>query len=440
MGCLISFRVVKQLLGLFKSTSSLRREPPVVIFLGLTDMATGFLIQILTISAIQGRRRSILKLATIQPITSFTKTLTKQVLEDEGRHGLPEAAAVSIVSGDYKFFQDHPSFASSPIVDLRSPSEFEKGRVVGADNVPLLDNHARELVGRTYKELGKGAAVDLGIELFEPAARPFLGQIDVVSPGKTLLVYCARGGMRSQSVALWLSQLGYRIGLLEGGYKTYRRQVLDEISLMGASRPLVINGRTGAGKTCLIQELALDVPVIDLEALANHRGSAFGDFDLPQNMTQQLFENSLAHAYAKLGSPVRYVVELENFIGPVVVPQVLRVAMKHSPHMIVTRDFEHRVACLIEEYCEGWTQDKSQLFIDRLELLKKHMTQESFSLLVKAAKTQNFRFIVRTLLRERYDRLYDRSMIKLAPNIISWFNLTRDTIGAKEFARSYCME
>ena len=182
---------------------------------------------------------------------------------------------------------------SHPVIDVRSPSEFSQGHVPGAINIPLFDDQERKIVGIRYKQVNKEAAMYAGLE--------FAGKklVELAKEGekkagknKTLLVHCWRGGMRSKSMVWLFETLGLTCYLLEGGYKSYRHYVHNEMALQ--LHVNVIGGRTGSGKTDILLFLEhAGEPVIDLEGFAHHKGSAFGARGESIQPTTEQFENEL---------------------------------------------------------------------------------------------------------------------------------------------------
>ena len=146
------------------------------------------------------------------------------------------------------------------------------GHIPYAYNIPLLDDDERHAVGLTYKRDGQEIATSIGLALFARKAGEFLKSVEKIVPERgQVLLHCWRGGMRSQSVAVWLASMGYQPMVIEGGYKAFRRQVLDTLDHLACHPMLVLDGRTGSGKTDLIKDLRDQLPTIDLEGHAGHR-------------------------------------------------------------------------------------------------------------------------------------------------------------------------
>ncbi len=327
------------------------------------------------------------------------------------------------------------SAASPPLIDLRSPKEFSLGHIPGAINLPLLDDNERHQVGKLYKEAGTHAAISLGLEIFAAKCSSFLNQIEAHSKNTAVVLYCWRGGMRSRLVGLWLTYAGYEVKILKGGYKTFRQDTLLSLGSLAQHPKIVLHGRTGSGKTLLLRELAEQgYPTIDLERLANHRGSAFGDLAQEKiSVTQQNFENTLYDAYLEVHSCPKILVELENFIGPVKVPQHIRESLQKSPMVFVDRHFADRVQILTQVYCQKWSPEMEQDFLTRLPLLKKYISSSDLEQIKIAIKDLNFSYVISQLLKLRYDRVYDKSLKRHQPQALAHFNLSEDGELAKSF-------
>jgi len=185
------------------------------------------------------------------------------------------------------------------IVDVRSPGEYAAGHIPGAFNVPLLNDEARKTVGITYKTKGRDAAVLEGFKLSGPLFATLIEQCKAYAGGKSMLIYCWRGGMRSQTMAWMLRLAGLEVQTIPGGYKTYRKLV--QASFKQNYQLKVLGGQTGSGKTAVLASMRkLGAQVLDLEALASHRGSAFGGLGMKGQPGVEHFENELHHQLIRL--------------------------------------------------------------------------------------------------------------------------------------------
>lgn len=237
-----------------------------------------------------------------------------------------------------------------PVVDVRSPSEFNSGHIPGAFNIPLFDDKERETVGKMYKKEGRKKAIITGTEIAGPHMFLKLQEALKIAQDGKLLTHCWRGGMRSEAMA-WLFSLGdIEVALLEGGYKAYRKHVLTALSEKRKS--IVLGGMTGSTKTLILHQLKKKgEQVIDLERLANHKGSAFGALGQPPQPSSEHFANLLYHQWKQLDKEIPVWIEDESHnIGSVFMPDEFYNNMQDSPTIILYMEFEKRVPRLIEEY------------------------------------------------------------------------------------------
>ena len=242
--------------------------------------------------------------------------------------------------------------SDAPMADLRSPGEFAQGAFPGASSLPLMTDQERAEVGTCYKRSGQQAAIELGHRLIcgQTRAERLARWADFARTHPDGYLYCFRGGLRSQTVQQWLRQAGIHYPLVRGGYKAMRRFLLDELehSLAGADIVL-ISGKTGSGKTRVITRLERSV---DLEALAGHRGSTFGQ--LPQPQPSQIdFENAVSIALLKLlaqGEKRVYLEDEGRLIGRLYLPASLRERMASAPLAVVEQPLDERVDVVVEDY------------------------------------------------------------------------------------------
>jgi tRNA 2-selenouridine synthase len=237
-----------------------------------------------------------------------------------------------------------------PVVDARSPSEYNSGHIPGAINIPLFDDKEREIVGTKYKREGRLPAILEGLALTGPAIRSKLEQGLSIATGRKLLVHCWRGGMRSEAMA-WLFSLGdLEVSVLEGGYKAYRHHVLEKLS--EKRKTIVLGGMTGSSKTHIIRFLnTMGEQVIDLEKLANHKGSAFGALGQPPQPTTEHFANLLFKEWNST-DPVQpcWVEDESRNIGTVFLPDQFYLNMQDTPVIVLVMDIKTRLPRLMEEY------------------------------------------------------------------------------------------
>jgi len=237
-----------------------------------------------------------------------------------------------------------------PVFDVRTPAEYDKGHIPGGHNLPLFSDVERALVGTTYHNSGREAAILEGLEYVGPKMRQMVETVQKATGSKTVLLHCWRGGMRSKSVGWLLNTYGYKVVLLNGGYKAFRNYVLKSFEL--PRNIIILSGHTGSGKSDVLEHLKrLKEQVIDLEGLAHHKGSAFGGLgELPQP-SQQQFENRLAFYWRDLNSDRPVWLEDESQkIGSRMIPHPLWRQMRNAQVIFLKVPFESRVDRLTGEY------------------------------------------------------------------------------------------
>lgn len=239
-----------------------------------------------------------------------------------------------------------------PVIDVRSPGEFKQGHIPGAINVPLFDDAERARVGTTYVQIGREDAIKIGYEIANPKIQSFLEQVKKISgeKNKTLLVHCWRGGMRSGNFAKLLNDHDYQTFTLLKGYKAYRNFVLA--SFKENAEIIIVGGETGSGKTEILRNIAAaGEQVIDLEAMAHHKGSAFGALGEEPQPTVEQFENELCAAFGKLDLSKRIWLEDESrSIGKVQLPAEMWFKMKSAPILRVSIPKNSRIQRLVADY------------------------------------------------------------------------------------------
>lgn len=295
-------------------------------------------------------------------------------------------------------------------IDVRSEGEFEAGHIIGAINIPILNNEHRILVGTSYKQEGKDSAEELGYKLVSPLFAQLIAEAKKHVKENKIVVYCARGGMRSQIFSDLLSKEGIEVLRLKDGYKRYRNWCLEKFIREHTS--VVLSGKTGSQKTERLFGLKNEgESVIDLEGLAHHKGSAFGSLGLPEQPSQEQFENNLGHALyfeLKKNLPVWYENE-SRFIGKIRVPDPIFNRIVKSPRIEIEPSFENRFQFLMENYgC--FSNDE---LIEKTKLLTKRMGLEANKKAIEAIENGDKDEWL-NLLMHYYDKAYDLGRIKLS--------------------------
>jgi len=246
-----------------------------------------------------------------------------------------------------------------PILDVRSPGEFAKAHIPRAVNLPLFDDEERAAVGTCYKQQGRDEAVEMGLGFVGPKMTKLVKGAKAVAGASSvaLRLHCWRGGMRSSSVAWLLETAGLKVSLLQGGYKAYRGWVRETVT---GPRPVwVLGGMTGTGKTLVLQALAtLGEQVLDLEGLANHRGSSYGNVCLPPQPSTEHYENLVAEQWDAFEPGRRVWIEAESrLVGRCRIPPELFEQMEQSPVLEIQRQTAERIALLEQIYGEADRQE-----------------------------------------------------------------------------------
>lgn len=245
-----------------------------------------------------------------------------------------------------------------PVLDVRSEDEYGHAHIPGAFNLPLFNNEERKVVGTTYKQVSREEAIKIGLNFFGPKMSQMISTTEEIvaqekNIHKTVLVHCWRGGMRSAGVAWLLDLYGFKVYTAIGGYKSFRNWVLDFFQKPHQLK--ILGGYTGSGKTELLDGLhKRGESVIDLEKLAGHKGSAFGNIGLPKQPSPEMFENKLAVSVLKKQNefpqaPI-WLEDESQRIGTVNIPEAFWNQMRSSPLYFLNIEFEKRLNYLVENY------------------------------------------------------------------------------------------
>lgn len=291
---------------------------------------------------------------------------------------------------------------SGPVVDVRSPSEYLKGHIPGALNIPLLDDSERVKIGTVYKTSGSGEAVLEGFRLVASSVPAKLEEIRKLSPEKEIRVYCWRGGMRSGAMGWLFESFGYRCIILKGGYKEYRRLVRQ--ILARSYHLVVIGGMTGSGKTDILHVLsAMGEQVLDLEFLASHKGSAFGWLGEKSQPGNEHFENLIASVLSGFDPSRPVFVEDESrTIGHNMIPPELFVQMQEAKTVIVDMPLKMRAERLVRNYGSYKVHELRQCF----ERIGKRLGGQGLKEAIGALETGNLMKAAEISLGY-YDKTYE---------------------------------
>ncbi len=328
--------------------------------------------------------------------------------------------------------------ADSKILDVRSEGEFMEAGDPSFINLPILKNAERHQVGMTYKTHGQEAAIELGLSLV--SGKEKLHRLEewaqAIRAQRIEAISCARGGLRSQFCQQWLCDQGVDLPRIRGGYKAWRNFLLEEFrQSCERIQPILLTGLTGSGKTEILKEIDEFSPAIDLEELANHRGSSFGARGLQPS--QASFENSLIRKLIQMGPRTQslWLEDESPMIGHVYIPQLLFNRMKEAPRVELLEGLEARSERIVAEYIlkEPDPEFLQRQFTDALLRLKMRLgsvvTEKLLTTMVQAFRDQEkalHREWVQELLIRYYDPLYKKHLAKVEKSII--FRGTKDEV------------
>lgn len=332
----------------------------------------------------------------------------------------------------------------TPLLDVRAPIEFAKGAFKNAANIPILEDEERHLVGIEYKNRGNAAAVELARNLIKEEGKKERTNrwIKWLESHRDAILYCFRGGQRSRIAQEWLAERGYAITRIKGGYKAFRNYLLNEsIRISDEMDTLIIGGRTGSGKTLLLEKLQ---NAIDLEKLANHRGSSFGSYAKEPN-TQIGFENDLAYELIQKQHAGMHTIVIEHEsknIGRCYIPPEVYSNLMQGKLLLLTASMERRIEITHKEYVQNAIAEYIEEFgkeegvrqwhertLFRLSKIRKRLgdlryrtLQKIFENALQTYKTteslEDFKEFIEILLRDYYDPMYDYQIEKTNQEII----------------------
>ena len=303
---------------------------------------------------------------------------------------------------------------TSPIIDVRSPGEFSQGHWPNAINIPLFSDSERELIGKSYKKESRLKAILNGLKITIPNVRKLLEIIQETikkeeKGSKSLRIYCWRGGMRSNTFA-WLARtIGINTYLLKGGYKNYRKWVLNQFE---ADLPIrLLGGKTGTRKTDLLNCIKNEkIYVIDLEGIANHRGSSFGSLGMKLQPSTQQFENILAESLDEfqLSNAVEIWLEAESSnLGKCRIPKSLYTKMKEAPILEIIKTKNERIENLVNVY----SQNSQEELLEAVERIRKRLGPQRTKEALDAIKNKEWSKACNAML-DYYDKCYEYELEK----------------------------
>jgi tRNA 2-selenouridine synthase len=293
------------------------------------------------------------------------------------------------------------------LIDVRSPSEHAKGHWPGAVNVPLFSDAERAEVGTAYKQEGRRAAIHHGLAISGPKMARLAAQLDALSGDHPPRIYCWRGGMRSASVAWLAALLDLQPRVLDGGYKSYRHWVLNQFEQQWPLK--LMGGRTGTGKTDLLLALRQQgVSVVDLEGLANHRGSSFGGLGQPPQPSTEHYENLLAEqldGFRRINASSIWLEAESIQVGRCRIPAALFKQMQQAPVLEIRRSLDERIEQLVAVY----GRQGQEALAAATQRISRRLGPQRTSKALQAIDREDWAAACEATL-DYYDRCYDREL------------------------------
>ncbi|OEU71811.1 MAG: tRNA 2-selenouridine(34) synthase MnmH [Desulfuromonadales bacterium C00003068] len=294
------------------------------------------------------------------------------------------------------------------LVDVRTALEFNEASIPGAVNVPILNDAERVEIGTLYKEQGSDIARIRGVELVAPKIPQLIQTINSLRTNqrRPIIIFCWRGGLRSRAMTAFLQLAGFPAFQLRGGHKAFRRHVVDFFDHGDWGRMMVLRGLTGVGKTRVLQQLSQqNHPVIDLEGLANHRGSAFGGVGLGQQPGQKQFESLLWDALQSVPKGSWALTEGESrHIGKIILPARFFQSLQTERTLWLETDFGKRIQIILEDYTVSELAEET--FIQPIQSLQRRLGITEVENMLELLRQKNWHELVSELMLKYYDPLY----------------------------------
>jgi len=302
------------------------------------------------------------------------------------------------------------------LIDVRSPDEYYKGHMPNSINIPIFNNEERSIIGKKYKNSGREIAVREGFRIIENKIENLLKEFILIkkefhfsnienSNDWNIKIYCARGGMRSQSMCWLIEKFNFPCVTLNGGYKAYRNWVLN--SFEDKIKIIVIGGKTGTRKTKILNKLkSIDHQILDFESLANHRGSSFGGLGMEEQPTNEQYENLIAEDLSILNKNKFIFVEAESSnIGKNRIPHELFKQMKNSKRIEIIREEKIRIKELINTYSKYQKDDLKESVLKISKRLGPQRTKSA----IDSINNEDWENVCKSVL-DYYDRCYEHEL------------------------------
>ncbi|HSH34933.1 tRNA 2-selenouridine(34) synthase MnmH [Schnuerera sp.] len=316
-------------------------------------------------------------------------------------------------------------------IDVRSPSEYNSETIPGAINIPIFNDEERSIIGTIYKQESIEKAKKVGIDFVSKKLPTIYEKImELKRKYDNLIFFCARGGMRSNSLVSFLESIGINVFKLDGGYKSYRKYIYTHLpDLIKNIQFIVLYGNTGTGKTLILENLKKKgMDILDLEGCANHRGSILGSVGLGKQNSQKMFESLLYESLIKRKSNLVFIEGESRRIGKDIIPEYLFKAMQKGINIKVEANIKTRITNILDSY----VHDTDNELIESLDHLRKHLGDKNIDRYINLVKNHQYNLVAEELMIKYYDPMYehnDREYCKVfnsddienvTNNIIQW--------------------
>jgi len=322
-------------------------------------------------------------------------------------------------------YQESLKLENSIYIDARTEAEYQEATIPGAVNIELLNQEERKLIGTIYKKQSPKKAKLKGVELVSPKIPDLIAEVNQLEQRfDNLIIFCSRGGLRSKSLAEFSDLAGIEIYRLENGYKGYRHYIIDKLENYEFKGQItVLHGNTGVGKTYILKEMEkMGAKIIDLEGIANHRGSAFGSIGLEEPYNQKYFESLLWEELKKKDkkNEVIFVEAESRRVGHSVIPEFFHQKMKDGEDLLITASLQKRVDNIYLEYIKDIESNQEEFIarvLESLTAIKKYLIKKAgkdcYFKLLELSKKGEFKELTKILLEEYYDPMYEHSQKKV---------------------------
>lgn len=309
------------------------------------------------------------------------------------------------------------------LVDVRSEGEYKEYTIPGAINIPIFNNEERKEIGTVYVRESVDKAKAMGVEAASKKLPYIYEKIyDLQKKYKKVVLFCARGGLRSTVLTTFLTSLGVKVYKLRGGYKGYRAYINRELPVLNEKAEYVIlQGNTGMGKTKILKELKRrGYNIVDLEGCANHRGSLLGSVGIGKCNSQKAFESLVYEQLKERNGNLVFVEGESKRIGNIIIPDCIYNKMRESKRILVKGDLDYRAKNIIEEYTSG--QKWKEEVVQSLNNLRKYISEENIARYLKMVEKGEILDLTKELMVKYYDPMYKNGENKYKYELVEEIN------------------